>query len=241
MISFYLFRSELYCNSASRQSKGVKILYYCPYQNHFRSPEVNPSPPAHYRLLHAVPTAPPVDIYINGSLVAKALRYANFTSYFRASPGSYDVKIFPAGKKDKALLETSLQLSAGNIYTVAAIGDSKNISLLPINEPHVSQVKNYTSVRFSHLSPNAPALDISLPDGKNLFKDVKYKQTTDYLSLPQGHYTIRAKQAGTNKVLLIVPNIHLLPNKIYTIYAIGLLNGKPPIQVLIPLDGSTYL
>ncbi|MDP4090307.1 MAG: DUF4397 domain-containing protein [Bacillota bacterium] len=216
-------------------------MYYCPYQNQFRNPD--PAPEAHsfYRLLHASPEAPAVDVYINGSLAAPGLKYAHFTSYFRAPAGSYDVKVYPAGKKDKPVIEAVLQLAPGTIYTVAAIGNLNNLSLMPISEPPQPQARNHASIRFIHLSPNTPAVDITLPDGKVLFSNVRYKDVTDYISVPQGHYTVQARAAGTDKVVLIVPNIHLLPNKIFSIYAIGKLNGKPPLQVLIPLDGSTYL
>lgn len=216
-------------------------MYNYPYQENFRSPDPAPLAHAYYRLLHAVPDAPAVDVYINGSLAVPALRYAHFTTYFRAPAGSYEVKVFPAGKRDKPVIETTLQLSPGAIYTIAAIGELSAPSLMPITEPPQPQARNYASVRFVHLSPNTPSVDITLPDGKKLFTDVRYKQVTDYSSVPQGHYTVQARITGTDKVILIVPNIRLLPNKIYSIYAIGKLNGKPPLQVLIPLDGSTYL
>jgi hypothetical protein len=215
-------------------------VFYCPYHNYTREPVPNPVP-SRYRLLHASPDAPPVDIYINGKLVAQNLKYANFTNYLQAPGGIYEVKVFPTGKKDSPVINTRLQLIPGSIYTIAAVGNLRDVSLLPILEPLPGPTPGYAMIRFSHLSPGTPAVDITLPDGRKLFQDVEFKETTGYIPVPPGNYTIQARPTGTDKVALIVPSINLQGNKIYTIYAVGLLNGKPPLQVLIPLDGSTYL
>jgi len=84
-------------------------------------------------------------------------------------------------------------------------------------------------------------VDITLPDGKILFKNVKYKESTDYIQVPPGTYTIEARPTGTTTTALYVPNITLKSQRFYTVYAIGLVNDKPGLQALIPLDGSSYL
>lgn len=215
-------------------------MFYCPYQNFSREPMPNPTP-SYYRLLHASPDAPQVDVYINGKLVAKNLKYLHFTSYIKAPGGVYEVKVYPAGKKDTPVIDTKLQLVPGSIYTVAAAGNLRDVSLLPILEPLPGPTPGYAMIRFSHLSPDTPPVDITLPDGKKLFQDVEFKETTGYIPVPPGNYTVQARLTGTSKVALIVPNINLQPNKIYTVYAVGKPIGTPPLQVLIPLDGSTYL
>lgn len=216
-------------------------MFYCPYSGYSRAPVgTNPSD-AFYRLLHASPDAPAVDVYINDRVVARNLKYANFTSYFKAPGGLYSVKVFPVGQTNKSVIDTKLQLVPGSVSSIAVVGNLGDISLLPILEPLQGPTTGYAMIRFSHLSPNTPTVDITLPDGKKLFKDVEFKETTGYIPLPPGNYTLQANPAGTDTPALIVPNINLLPNRIYTVYAVGKLNGKPPLQVLIPLDGSTYL
>jgi hypothetical protein len=220
----------------------VDIVFYCPYQNFKR--ESTPKPlQSYYRLLHAIPDAPAVDVYINGRLTAPNLRYSNFTNYFQAPGGIYEVKVYPAGKKTPVLIESNLQLVPSSIYTIAAVPDGSvgDGSLLPILEPLPGPTPGYAMIRFSHLSSGTPAVDITLPDGKILFKDVEFKDVTGYIPVPPGNYTVQARATGTNNVVLIVPNINLKPNKIYTVYAVGKPTGAPPLQVLIPLDGSTYL
>lgn len=215
-------------------------MFYCPYQNYVRETS-SASPTSYYRLLHASPGTGPVDLHVNGKIVARNLRYSNFTNYFSTASGVYTIKVYPTGKTTDPLIDARLQLVPGSIYTLAVIGDPGNIGLQPISEPLPGPTPRYAMVRFVHLAPGTPELDILLPDGKKLFTNVSYKEVTEYIQLAPGNYGIEAITTSNNKRILIVPRINLQADKIYTIYAVGKLNGTPPLQVLIPLDGSTYL
>lgn len=215
-------------------------MFYCPYEYHMRKSPTS-FPKSHYRLLHASPGTGPVDVHINGKVVARNLRYLNFTNYFSVPSGIYTVRVYPTGKTSGPLIDTKLQLVPGSIYTIAAIGDPENVGIQPISEPLPGPTARYSMVRFAHLAPGTPELNIILPDGKKLFSNVSYKEVTEYIQLAPGNYGIEAITTSNNKRILIVPRINLQGDKIYTIYAVGKLNGNPPLQVLIPLDGSTYL
>jgi hypothetical protein len=95
-------------------------------------------------------------------------------------------------------------------------------------------------VRFVHLSPNAPNVDVST-GGNKVFSNVGYKKATDYVEVKPGVYNFNVTVSENGQNVLTVPNTRLLPNRIYSIYAVGLAGSSPPLQVLIPLDGNTYL
>ena len=196
---------------------------------------------SYIRALHASPGAPGVDIYLNQNLVTKNLTYTNFTPYLGISPGMYSVKVYPAGMTNNPVINTNIDIRPNSIYTAAAIGRLNDIELYPIPDPVISPVPNKTRIRFVHLSPNAPAVDITLANGSVLFSDVMYKEYTTYISLPPGRYTLQARATGTENILLNVPNVVLRPSRNLSIYAVGLIGETPPLQVLIPLDGSSYL
>ncbi len=196
---------------------------------------------AYVRLLHAVPNAPAVDVYANGMLIARNLNYREFTEYQAFRAGTYQIEVFPTGRRDNPVLRTTVTLPDLSIFTVAVVGELPNISLLPIAEPKLPIPQGMVMLRFSHLAPTAPNVDVILSNGTVLFSDVRFKETTPYIIVPPQTYHIRVRVSGTDHVVLDVPNIHLLPDRFYTIYAIGLVNGQPGLQVLIPLDGNTYI
>ena len=196
---------------------------------------------SYIRILHAVPNAPAVDVYANRVPIARNLRYREFTEYQPIKAGTYQIEIYPAGRTDNPVLRTTATLPDYSIFTIAAVGQLPNISLLPIAEPKIPFPQGMAMIRFSHLSPTAPNVDITLTDGTVLFSDVRFKETTGYIMVPPTTYNLQARVAGTDQVVLDVPNIKLLSDRFYTVYAVGLPGGQPPLQVLIPLDGNTYI
>jgi hypothetical protein len=191
--------------------------------------------------LHASPDAPAVDIYANDKLIAGNLSYKDFTPYVTVTPGNYNIKVYPTGRKDNAVLTTDLNIPPYSIYTVAAVNKLANLNLLPIREPTMPIPAGKVYVRFAHLSPNAPNVDVVLPNGTKLFNNVTYKQITDYIPVNPGTYAIYVRPTGTDQNVLYVPNITLQPNRFYTVYAVGLVDGTPSLQALIPLDGNSYI
>lgn len=196
---------------------------------------------SYIRVLHASPDAPGVDVYLNNRQLARNLTYRSFTPYTGVTSGNYSIRVFPAGQTINPVIDTRIQVAPNSIYTAAAIGTLANIEPYLIPDPVISPLANRARVRFVHLSPNAPEVDITLPDGTPLFQGIGYKEFTNYRSLAPGRYTLQARLAGTGNVVLNVPNIVLRPGRNLSIYAVGLAGGNPPLQVLIPLDGSSYL
>ena len=93
----------------------------------------------------------------------------------------------------------------------------------------------------SNLSPDSPKLDLYLSNDTMIFEKVDFEEVTSYLEFYPNKYTMEVKISKTNDTILFVPNIVLKPNRFYSIYTIGLLGAQPYLQVVIPLDGSSYL
>lgn len=194
---------------------------------------------SYVRILHASPDAPPVDIYANGNLIGKNISYKHLTDYVSVKPGEYTIQVFPAGQKTTPVINSKLIVPPRSSFTVAAVGTLENIGLLPIMEIYMPMVdKRNSYIRFAHLSPNAPNVDITLPDGTKLFSNVGYQQYTDYLSVTPGNYTLLVYPTGDNTVVLTIPNVKLSPGYIYTIYAVGLVGETPPLDAIITLDAE---
>lgn len=204
---------------------------------YFRMEPVN----SYIRLFHASPDAPAVDIYTNDKLIAKNLSYRNFTPYLNIPSGNTNIRFFIAGRKLNPLINTNIFIPAKSIFTIAASGMSSEIRLLSLPEPVRTVQTGKALIRLAHLSPDAPNVDVALSNTGKVFSNVAYKSYTDYIAVEGGTYTINISAANTSKVVLTAPNINIKSGNIYTIYVVGLTSGKPPLQVLVPLDGNTYL
>ncbi|MFZ5967851.1 MAG: DUF4397 domain-containing protein [Bacillota bacterium] len=196
--------------------------------------------PSYVRILHASPDAPGVDVMISGKLVASNLRYKEFTPYLPYIPGKYSVVIYPAGNRTTPIINTNLDIMPNASYTVAATGMLRDIKPLIVPDTALPLPPNKGQLKFVHLSPNAPMVDITLPDGTILFRNIEFKEISENLPVDPGRYTIQARIAGTNQIILTVPNVTIQPSRYYTIYAVGLIDRTPPLQVLIALDKASY-
>lgn len=187
---------------------------------------------AYLRLFHAVPDAPAVDVYVNGKKVVEAIRYKESTNYLHVNPGTYVVEVYPTGEQTNPVLRQQIQLTRNTYYTAAATGTLKNINLNAyVDQPYVSQ--NQSKVRFIHLSPDAPNVDIAVKGGTVLFRDVPFSKATDYLTIAPTTADIEVRISGMNEVVLTVPNVRLEASKTYTFVAVGLAQGLPKIEAIV--------
>ena len=216
-------------------------MFYCPYlfnnKDYYRQAPVL----AHVRLLHASPNAPAVDVYANDKRLVANLAYRTFTEYITTPSGNYNIKVYRAGTKINPIVNTTLFVPQGSFFTLAAVGTSPNISIYPVPEPPITRAPGSACIRFVHLAPDAPAVDVTHPNGDKLFSNVPYKGFTSYKCLPPGKHSLDIRVAGTEDIALSNPSIRLLPNRFYSIYAVGLSGTTPPLQMLIALDGRTYI
>lgn len=212
-------------------------MYYYPYNLMLRRYWYRNTPADSYiRVLHAVPNAPAVDIYANDNLIVKNLSYKEFSKYLPVAEGNYNIKVYPTGQRENPIVDTDLYIPKATFFNVAAIGEAPNVSLYPIPEPTVKQNFGRPCIRFVHLSPNAPNVDITMEDGEKIFTDVGYKNFTDYACIPSGTYTFQVRLAGSDDVVLNIPDVTLMPDNYYTIYAVGLAGEAPPLQAIVALE-----
>jgi len=179
-------------------------------------------------VVHASPDAPSVDVVVDGSPAARGLSYTLNTGYLRVPAGSRSVKVNVAGTATTVLSATP-SVSASKSYTAFATGRATaspaDLQLLLLTDDLASPAAGKSHVRFVHLSPDAPAVDIALAGGAVVFPNRAFRQFTAFTPLDAGTYNLEVRVAGTSNVALPLPNITLGAGKIYTVYAKGLLSG----------------
>jgi hypothetical protein len=196
---------------------------------------------SYVRVFNASPGTRPVDVYANKLLIAKNISYKTFTEYFTLVPGNYKIEIFPTGNIYNPFYVTNISIAQGTIHTLAIIGRVPTLSIVFLLDPVIQIPAGKLYIRLAHYSPTTSNVDVTQSNGTSLFKNVAYKQITNYLLVNPGTYALNTRLTGVAKTILYVPNIHLLAGKFYTLYLVGLKDGTPPLQMLIPLDGNSYI
>ncbi|WP_160721169.1 DUF4397 domain-containing protein [Bacillus sp. USDA818B3_A] len=204
--------------------------------NLMRSPVQTAQGDAQIRFLHTSPDSPNVDIYINGNRVIKDLAYKHISQILLLKTGKYHIDIYPSGNSVDSVLNKNITIEEGKSYTLTTIDSVKKMRLL-LYENHPEVPVNEAKVRFIHLSPDTPELDIAVKERDVIFPNVSYKQATDYLGLTPMTVDLEARAAGSKDILLPLPKMTFKPNQSCTIFFLGQsAKETPSLQYIILED-----
>jgi hypothetical protein len=186
----------------------------------------NPPTTAKVVVVHASPNAPAVDILVDNATPAAVtgLAFPTNTGYVDLAAGSRNVKVNVANTTT-TVINADLSLSAGKAYSVFAIDSVSSIEPLVLEDDLTAPAAGKAHVRFVHLSPDAPAVDVAVTAGPVVFGNVAFRGFQGFTPLDAGTYNLEVRVAGTATVALPLPGITLAAGKIYTVFARGFLSG----------------
>lgn len=192
------------------------------------------------RFFNASPGEPQVDIYANGRKVASDLLYRHFTEYMKVFPGWYRIAVFAAGTQTNPLAVSVLRIRADDILTEAVTGLSGDVALQTIQDSKRDLSNSSAYVRFVQLSPNAPTMDAYWDDALVL-ADLHYGEVSRYLQTTAGSHNLKMRDSLSGANLVESPDVTVENGKAYTIYIVGDRTDRVGLQILVPLEGATYL
>lgn len=184
-------------------------------------------------VVHASPDAPGVDLLVDDAKVnSSALTFPNNTGYLNVEAGSRNFKVNAAGTST-SVINADATIDPNTNYSLFAINRLSTIEALLVVDDLTAPAAGKAHVRFIHLSPDAPAVDVTLTNGTIVFGNTAFKSGTAFTPLDAGTYNLQARVAGTSTVALDIPNVTLAAGKIYTVFARGFLT--PPAGNTNPL------
>jgi hypothetical protein len=177
-------------------------------------------------IVHASPDAPGVDIFVdNQGPAVSNLTFPTNTGYVALNAGTRNVKV-NVTSTTTTVINADLNLDPNGAYTVFAIDSVASIEPLVLADDLTAPAAGKAHVRFVHLSPDAPPVDIALANGGAVvFGNVAFKGFDGFTPLDAGTYDLEVRVAGTGTVVLPLPGIMLDAGKIYTVFAKGFVGG----------------
>mmetsp|Transcript_27606 Transcript_27606/g.30737 ORF Transcript_27606/g.30737 Transcript_27606/m.30737 type:complete len:265 (+) Transcript_27606:66-860(+) len=192
------------------------------------------------RVIHASPDAPAVDVFVNSTTPTFSnLAFTENTGAYTLLPANvYNIKVSPTGATTPVVINATLPLADGVYYTIAAAGFLADIEALVFVD-EVTTNSTLASVRFIHLAPDAPAVDVAVQNSSTLFSNVSFSESGGYVSVPEGTYDLEVLAAGTTTQVLAVPGVSLMAGTVYTVFAEGTLNQPEyPLQAVLTVDAA---
>lgn len=144
------------------------------------------------RFFHAAVQAGSLNVNVGSQRVASNLAFGNFSTYYCFAEGFRTVGLINAGSGRTLLLRKTVPMSYGEQLTFVIVNNASTgaLELVRVNDTACSgQMGGFGCLRMANFLLGDTALDLLTADGRVLFSDVRYKETTLSRRLRPGSYS----------------------------------------------------
>ena len=222
--SFILFVSHVYL--------GLGILGILISLALFMTPShhTQAESPAFVRVIHASPDIGTADVFVDGAPLLSSFQFGSVTNYVAVPAGAHKIQIALLGKGiNAAVLTQTLTVTPGTVYTVAATGTQTTDLALDVFVDDNQLAPDSSKVRIYQLSPDAGSVNVAMSTN-TLVTSLTYQGASDYLTISAGSYQFDVTNPTVNLNRSI--GATLTANKVTSIFAVGLLKGTPPFELV---------
>ena len=195
------------------------------------------------RVVHGSPDAPAVDVYVDGKKAITALAFGKASDYQPVTAGRHDFQVYATGAdptKDKPVIDgRGTSVGADARLSIIALDKLSNIKGLLADDRTATPATGKAKVKFIHAAPDAPSVDIAVKGGPVLFANTEFGKAYPYQELDAKTYDLEVRLAGKTDVVLSVPGVAFTAGTVYSIYAVGLVNGTPKLSAALFVDNPT--
>ncbi len=182
---------------------------------------------AYIRVIHASPDAGIVDVFVDGNKLLSSFQFGVVTPYVPLPAGGHKVQVALIGTGvDASVITQTIMVSAAIPYTVAALGTKASGYSLSVFTDNNIVSNNDAKVRIYHLSPGTGGVNVT-NGSSTVTSGLTYQNASNYVDIPAGSYTLDAAIPSDQTKQI---NTTLKPWTITSVFAIGMVNGNPPVQ-----------
>ena len=155
-----------------------------------QSSEADPQNTSYLRVVHASPDAPPVNVSVDNETVLANVSFGTVSDYLALEAGTYNVSIAAAGDPDAVVFAGNVTLDPRTTTTLAASGEVSEDAETEFGpalfaDDALTPDENDSAVSIVHLSPDAPAVDVTAANGSVvLADDVSFREASSYVTVP---------------------------------------------------------
>lgn len=189
-----------------------------------------PTPVAYVSFYHGSPDAPNLNVVVDDEKInSQAFKFSDASSYLSITTGNHEIAFMPA-TATAALVDTTLNFKQDKIYSLYTTGRLQDIDILVVEDSLITPGTGKAAVRLINLSPDAPAVDVTIAGGgaTPLFQNLAFKDDTQFKPVTDGTQSFVVKEAGTENVLIPATSLTLEPGRNYTLIMRGF--KTPPAE-----------
>lgn len=193
------------------------------------------------RVVHAIPSGAPVDIFAGDLVVFDALGFKSITPYRAVDGKRYAFALRPAGMANVKPLSTNTELLRnGEYYTVFALpGDGHAARLRVVSDDLAKPAAGRARLRVVHAGADAGELDVrGTGAGAPLFEGVDFQAVTGYADVAPVNGALDIHGEGRPTPFASVP-AHIEAGRFYTLVIVGSVRAAPKLEAFLIEDAPS--
>ncbi|MES2734579.1 MAG: DUF4397 domain-containing protein [Bacteroidota bacterium] len=181
---------------------------------------------AQVMFVHAVADAPDMEIAINDKRQSTVLDSLSATNYLTIEAGSKIIKLNEAGTSKAPYVTVNQSLIKNMYYSVFAVNQVSSVETLVLVDSLDKVASGKTFIRFIHLAPAAPDVQIALVNtdntlGQTIIPSTAYKKYTNFRAQDAGSLKLAVQKTSDLSVVYTTPAYNYEAGKFYTVIAQG--------------------
>lgn len=191
------------------------------------------------RVIHAAADAPAVNVTVDNATAITNLQYRSASGYAEVTSGQRDIKVIAPSLSNAEVFGGKIPFAENANYTIFAIGPVTGGKIFTVLSNDMNTpVAGKTKIRFAHMSPDAPTVDIRTADGTPLFANAASKTVSPYLEATPGSISLKVTTPGGATTLFEFEPITVAAGQVFTAVAMGTVDATDniPFSVRIYTD-----
>jgi hypothetical protein len=183
--------------------------------------------------------APAVDFYVDGQKAWSDIGYKTVSQYINVTAGNHTITVRTAGQPNSApLAEGQQSIDANSFFTGIAAGKISQQKVAFYPDSLSTPAAGKSMVRFVHLAPEVPGVDVKVVNGPTLFTNIAFLGSSQYAAVDAGTYNLALYPTGASSPTLFTANgVEVPPGVIAT--AIGSGGVGVPVELVKVLDAAS--
>jgi hypothetical protein len=184
--------------------------------------------------------APAVDFYLDGQKAWSDIGYKTVSQYINVTAGNHTITVRPAGQPNAApVAEGQQSVDANSFFTGIAAGKINQQKVAFFQDSLSTPPAGKSLVRFVHLAPEVPGVDVKVVNGPTLFTNIGFLGGSQYATVDAGTYNLALFQANPpgGNPLFTANGVEVPPGVVAT--AIGSGGVGVPVELVKVLDAAS--
>ena len=183
--------------------------------------------------------APAVDFYVDGQKAWSDIGYKTVSQYINVTPGSHTITVRTAGQPSSApVAEGQQSVDANAFVTGIAAGKINQQKVAFYGDGLSTPPSGKSMVRFVHLAPEVPGVDVKVVNGPTLFTNIGFLGGSQYATVDAGTYNLALYPTGQSSPTLFTANGVEVPAGVVAT-AIGSGGVGVPVELVKFLDAAS--